>query len=182
MPAKPEFRKRLQSIEQLLDSIDSAADPNLRANVRDLVQLIMNLHGEGLARMLELIRATDDGGASIVPRLGRDELVGSLLILYGLHPVDLETRAGEAVDKARSRLRHWDADVELLELQDGALRLRLRANGHGCGSSPQALREIVEDAVYQSAPDIAGLVIEGAEGGDDKEGFVPIEMLTGAAR
>ena len=27
-----------------------------------------------------------------VTKLGRDELVASLLILYGLHPVDLEAR------------------------------------------------------------------------------------------
>ncbi len=38
----------------------------------------------------------------------------------------------------------------------------------------KALKEIVENAVYQAAPDITSLVIEGA---DEKQGFVPLEML-----
>ncbi len=179
MPVQPEFQKRLQAIEQLLGTIEAVADPNLRATVQELVQLIMNLHGEGLERTLELIRATEDGGANIVSRLGRDELVGSLLILYSLHPLDLETRVAQAMEKARSRLRAYDGELELLSIEDGAVRLRLHANGHGCGSTPQALREMVEEAVYQTAPDVTSLAIEGAE---EQPGFVPLEMLTGAGR
>ncbi len=179
MPVKPDLQKQLQSIEEKLSTIESVADPHLRATVRDLVESIMALHGEGLERMLELIRATGDEGAAVIPRLGRDELVGSLLILYGLHPLDLETRIGQGLEKARERLRAHDSRVELIEMQDGAVRLRLEANGHGCGSNPQALKEMLEETMYQAAPDIASLVIEGAE---EKQGFVPLEMLTGAAR
>jgi Fe-S cluster biogenesis protein NfuA len=179
MPAKPEFQKRLESIEQMLRTIESAADPHLRATVQDLVETIMGLHGEGLERMLELIRATPDGEAALIPRLGRDELVGSLLILYGLHPVDLETRVGQGLDKARARLLTHDGQVELLGFEEGVVRLHLSANGHGCGSNAQALKEIIEETMYQSAPDLTTLVIEGAE---EKQGFVPLEMLTGAGR
>jgi Fe-S cluster biogenesis protein NfuA len=178
MPGQPEFQQRLQSIERLLGEIEAAADPNLRASVQELVQLVMDLHGAGIERILELIRATGDGGDSTVQKLGRDELVASLLVLYGLHPLDLETRVTQAVDKARSRVRPHEGEVELLSVRDGAVRVRLKANGHGCGSTGQALKEIVENAVYQGAPDIASLVIEGAE---EKQGFVSLEMLQGTA-
>src|SRR5580698_695004 len=101
MPEQPDFQKRLESIEYLLGTIDKAADPNLRATVQQIVQLIMDLHGAGVERMLELIRAAGDSGTSIVARLGRDELVGSLLVLYGLHPLSLEERVAQAIDKHR---------------------------------------------------------------------------------
>ena len=179
MPAQPEFPQRLQSIERLLGRIESAADPNLRTTVQELVQLVMDLHGAGLERMLELIRAAGDGGTVIIQKLGRDELVASLLVLHGLHPMDFEARVTQALDKARSRLRAHEGEVELLSIQDGAVRLRLHANGHGCGSTAQALREMVEDAVYQGAPDVTSLVIEGTE---EKPGFVPIELLQGPGR
>ena len=65
----------------LLGEIEAAADPNLRTTVQELVQLVMDLHGAGLERMLELIRATGDGGESIIQKLGRDDLVASLLVL-----------------------------------------------------------------------------------------------------
>jgi len=157
MPAQAEFQQQLRSIERLLGEMEAAADPNLRATARELVQLVMDLHGAGLERMLELIRASDEG---VVERLGRDELVASLLILYGLHPLDLETRVQQALEKARVRLRPHEGEVELLGVQDGVVRLRIQANGHGCGSKLEALREIVESAVIQGAPDVVSLLIE----------------------
>lgn len=176
MPGQPEFQQRLQSIERLLGEIESSADPNLRSRVQELVQLVMDLHGAGIERMLELVRAAGESisGESIVQKLGRDELVASLLVLYGLHPVELEARVAQALDKARSRLRPLDGEVELLSIRDGAVRLRIKANGHGCGSTAQALKEIVENAVYQGAPDITSLVVEG---GEEKQGFVSLETL-----
>jgi Fe-S cluster biogenesis protein NfuA len=178
MPGQPEFQQRLQSIERLLGEIEGAADPNLRASVQELVQLVMDLHGAGIERILELVRATGDEGDGLVHKLGRDNLVASLLVLYGLHPLTLEDRVTQAVENARSRMRSNEGDVELLSVQDGAVRLRIRANGRGCGSTAQALKEIVENAMYQGAPDIASLVIEGAE---EKQAFVSLEMLQGTA-
>ena len=173
MSVQPELQQRLKSIERLLGEIEAAADPNLRTAAQELVQLVMELHGTGLERLLELVRASDE---SVVEKLGRDELVAGLLILYGLHPVDLETRVAEALDKARVRLRPHEGEVELLGIQDGVVRLRLHANGHGCGSTAEALKEIVENAVLQAAPDVASLLIE-----DAKPSLVQIGMLQGAA-
>jgi Fe-S cluster biogenesis protein NfuA len=178
MPGQPEFQPRLQSIERLLGEIEGAADPNLRASVQELVQLVMDLHGAGMERILELVRATGDEGDDLVHKLGRDDLVASLLVLYGLHPLTLEDRVIQAVEKARLRMRSNEGEVELLSVQDGAVRLRIKANGRGCGSTAQALKEIVENAVYQGAPDIASLIIEGTE---EKQGFVSLEMLQGTA-
>ena len=178
MPGQPEFQQRIQSIERMLAEIEGSADPSLRTSVQQLVQLVMDLHGAGIERMIELIRGDAGGGEGLIYKLGRDELVASLLVLYGLHPSTLEARITEGLDKARARLRSHQSEVELLSSQDGAVRLRLHANGHGCGSTPQALKEMIEDAVYQSAPDIASLFIEDA---GTKPGFVSLEMLQGTA-
>jgi len=168
MPAQADFQQRLKSIETLLGEIEASADPNLRTRVQELVQLVMDLHGAGLERMLELIRAPGEGGEGLVQKLGRDDLVASLLVLYGLHPLNLEARVIQAVDKLDAR------EVELLSLEQGAIRLRIQANGRGCGSTAQALKAMVEDAIYQAAPDLTSLIIEGTE---EKAGFVPLEML-----
>src|SRR5277367_6027205 len=88
MPGQPEFQRQLQSIEQLLGRIEGAADPSLRSSVRELVQLVMELHGAGVERILEVVYSTGEEGDNIIQRLGRDELVASLLVLHGLHPLD----------------------------------------------------------------------------------------------
>jgi Fe-S cluster biogenesis protein NfuA len=142
--------------------------------VQELVELVMNLHGAGVERMLDLIRATGEPGELAILRLGRDDLVSSLLVLHGLHPLPLEARVIQAIDKVRPRLRSHGGEVELLSVVDGAVRLRLDAKGHGCGSTPQALKEQLEEALYSAVPDLTVLLIEGAE---DKQSFVPLEML-----
>ena len=174
MPAQPEFQQRLKSIERLLGEIDRDAEPNLRSAVQQLVRLVMDLHGGGLERMLELIRQAGDGGAGLIEKLRGMNWWRAFWCSTGLHPLSLEVRIDRALDKARVRLRPHRGEVELIGVQDGAVRLRLRANGHGCGSTAEALKEIVENAVYQAAPDIVSLAIEGA---GEKQGFVPIEML-----
>ena len=181
MPANA-FQQRLQSLDPLLGKIESEADPSQRADVQELVQSVMDLHGAGIERVLELIRAAGESGESVIQKLGRDELVSSLLVLYGLHPVTLEARVTQALDKVGSRLRAHEGEVELLSIDHGVVRLRLHANGHGCGSTAQALKEMVEDAVYQAAPDVAELIVESAgEASGGKPGFVPLQMLQGIA-
>lgn len=173
MPGTAEFQRRLESIDEVIRQIEAAADPNVRTAARELVQLVMELHGTGLERITEILRSRGEPGQSIFESLGRDDAVSSLLVLYGLHPLSLEERVGQALEKANRQMRARDGKVELLGMEDGAVRLNLKANGHG-----PALKEVVEAAVYQAAPDITSLTIDGAE---EKQAFVPVEMLLGGA-
>jgi hypothetical protein len=169
MPGTPEFQQRLESIETVIRQIEAAGDPNVRTAARELVQLVMELHGSGLERILEILRSKGEAGDSTLESLGRDDMVSSLLVLYGLHPLSIDERVKEALEKVNRQIRARSATVELLSLTDGALHLNLKANGHG-----PALKEIIEGAIYQAAPDITSLTIDGAE---DKQGFVPLETL-----
>ncbi len=173
MAAQPDFQRRLESIEELLGRIEGAADPSLRAAARELIELVMDLHGTALGRMIEMFRAGGEPGLQWLDKLGRDDLISSLLVLYGLHPETLEVRVERAIEKLRPSLKKRGGDVELLSAADGITRLRLRGNGHAA-----PLKQLVEGALYQAAPDISSLVIEGPE---ESAGFVPLEMLRSSA-
>lgn len=172
MTGPAQFQQRLESIEAVIRQIEAAADPNVRTAARDLMQLVMDLHGASIERILEILRSTGESGESIIDKLGRDDMVSSLLVLYGLHPLAIEQRVSQAIENANRQIRSRNATVELLGMEDGAVRLHLKANGHG-----PAMKEIVEAVIWQAAPDITSLVIDGAE---EKQGFVPLEMLAGA--
>jgi len=177
MAKQREFQKQLESIAELVHRIDSTADPSVRADARELVETLMSLNGGGLERALEIISASGEAGQGIIDRLGRDEMVSSLLVLYGLHPLDFETRLQQGIDKARSFLKTHAGELELTSIQGGAVHLVLKANGHGCGSNASSLKEAVEELIYESAPDVTSLVVEGAE----PQTFVPLATLIGAA-
>ncbi len=78
-----------------------------------------------------------------------------MLILYGLHPEDLETRVVKAVDRIRPQLRKQGCEVELLGVNDGVIRVRVETGSHTCGSTAKTVQATLEGAIYDAAPDLS---------------------------
>jgi Fe-S cluster biogenesis protein NfuA len=174
-----EFQQRIQKIEALVHKIETLADPGARASARELFQAVMDLHGAGLERMMEIVFDGGGAGRDVIDKFAGDDLVASLLLLYGLHPLDLETRVIKALDRVRPYVRSQGGAVELLGLEDGVVHIRLEKSSNGCGSSAQALKQAIEEAVYDAAPDIAGLEIEGGMSPAFSPGLVQLARSSG---
>jgi Fe-S cluster biogenesis protein NfuA len=141
--------------------------------------LLLDLHGAGLERVMEIVAKNDESGQRTIDNLGGDPLVSSLLVLYGLHPLDVESRVAQAVERVRPQVRKGGAELDLLGIEAGVVRLQLQVTGHGCGSTGKTLKKLVEDALYEAAPDMKGLKIEGLEEPAGLSGFVPLGKLGG---
>jgi len=175
-----DFREDMQRIGELVQQIESIADPALRATTKALVQSLMDMHGAALEKALDIVAESGEPGMAIIDRLGRDSLVSSVLILYGLHPEGIETRVAKAVERMRPQLRKQGCEVELLEAGGGAIRLRVETGSHTCGSTAKTVQATIEGAIYDAAPDLTSLVIEGLEE-KPASGFVALGSLTGHA-
>ncbi|MDQ3813465.1 MAG: NifU family protein, partial [Armatimonadota bacterium] len=178
-----EFQQRIGRIEGLVHEIEAIADPALQATARELVQTLLALHGAGLARMLNIIAQAGAAGSAMMDDLARDDLVGSLLLLHGLHPLDLETRVRQALDTVRPDLGSHGGHVELLGVTtEGAIRLRLEGNCHGCASSRATLQHAIEEAIYAAAPDVTAIEVDGTVENESAPpaGFIPMAQLLGA--
>ena len=152
-----EFHVRTERIEQLVSDLQKADDSELRTTALELVQSVIELHGAALQRMLSGLRATD-GGEQALSRVIEDDLVSSVLLLHELHPDDMETRVLRALEKVRPYLKSHGGDVELLSVEDGVVRLRLHGSCGSCPSSSVTLKNAVEEALFESAPDIVDLI------------------------
>ena len=161
MPDDKDFQVKVQRIGALVGELDNIADPEARVSAKALVQLLLDLHATGLERVLEIVAKNGDAGQRAIDDLGQDALVSSLLVLYGLHPLDLETRVAQAVEKVQPRVRKGGGELELLGMESGVVRLQLQVTGHACGSTGKTLKAMVEDALYEAAPDVGELRIEG---------------------
>ena len=176
MAGERDFQEKLRRLGTLVGELDQVPGGGSKVAARELVQLLMEVHGTGLERMLEIVFESEAGGEALIGKLGQDPIVRNLLLLYALHPEELETRILRAVEIAGARLRKFDAQLEVVSLHDGAIRLRLHASGHACGSTMNNLKAMVEECLYDQAPDLASLSIAAPQ--DDAEpGFVPIESL-----
>jgi len=170
-----EFQQKIRQLGTLVGELDQMPDGNAKVAAREVVQLLMEVHGTGLERMMELAFETGTAGEELIARFGRDPLVRNLLLLYSLHPDDLETRVLKALESVGPRLRKLDRQVEVVGIREGAVQLRLLTSSHGCGSNTKSLKAIVEEAVYEIAPDLSSLEILEPE--ESSSGFVSLDSL-----
>ena len=61
----------------------------------------------------------------------------------------------------------------------GAIRLRVETGSHTCGSTAKTVQATLEGAIYDAAPDMSSLIIEGFEE-KPSSGFVALTQLSGA--
>ena len=151
---------RAARIDLLVQQIAAISDPATRAQVEELVRALLELYGDGLARMLELAAASEPGDR-LIEAFANDEFVGALLLLHGLHPLDVETRVRRAVEDARTSIERHGGSVELIGVGDGVARVRLRAGGPSCSASARQLQDMLEEAIYATAPELDEVRVEG---------------------
>ena len=121
-----EARDRVARIEGLLGEIETLADPVARDRATETVQALLDLYGEGLARVLSAV------GEERAHAAAEDELVAHLLFLHGIHPVPVAVRVQNALEEVRPYLGSHGGNVELLGVDDGVVRLRLEGSCSGC--------------------------------------------------
>ncbi|HEX4124920.1 MAG TPA: NifU family protein [Tepidisphaeraceae bacterium] len=185
------FQSRMAQLEELLQRVQAIADPVARDLTAQIIQTMMEYHGAAIGAVLERVADAGELGQAIIDDFGNDDLIGSLLLLYGLHPLGLEDRVRQGLEKVRPYLKSHGGNVELLGITDsGAVRLRMQGSCHGCPSSAATLKNSIEQAIYDKAPDVAAIEVEGAEepaadhngnghgrDGHGGNGFVPADQL-----
>ena len=136
-----EVRELVARVEALLQELDPRAT--------EAVQALVELYGEALRRVLAGAEPT------------RDELLSHLLLVHDLHPVDVETRVRQALEDVRPYLGSHGGGVELLGVEEGVARVRLDGTCNGCPSSAVTLRNAIEEAIMQAAPELERVDAEG---------------------
>ena len=121
----------------------------------------MGLYGDGLAQIVTVLGDQGAPGAAMLRRLAEDPLVESLLLLHGLHPLDVDARIQRALDRVRPYLGSHAGGVEYLGVRDGVARLKLEGSCHGCPSSTVTVQLAITGAVQEAAPEVTEVVVEG---------------------
>jgi Fe-S cluster biogenesis protein NfuA/nitrite reductase/ring-hydroxylating ferredoxin subunit len=153
----------LERIEELSEALEEVRDSNARAVAEELMAATLELHGNGLARVMELVDEAGPEAAPLREWLVQDGIVASLLLVHGLYPVDLETRVMEALAEVRPYMESHGGDVELVSLEGGVAKLKLHGSCEGCPASQATLEMAVKKALMETAPDLAGMEVEGVE-------------------
>jgi Fe-S cluster biogenesis protein NfuA len=141
-----DVREQVGRIDALLEQVEGFSDPAERETVTELVAALLDLYGEGVSRLVEHVQDPAE--------LAEDELISHLLLLHGMHPQPVEVRVREALAEVRPYLDSHGGDVELVAVDEDAVRVRMQGNCNGCPSSAVTLKLAIEEAIHKHAPEI----------------------------
>jgi hypothetical protein len=134
----------VERIAELLDALERDNHPV----ARELVRIVLQLHGEALAALLQVAAADPD----MVARIAADARVRGILLLHGLHPQPADQRV-------RAALRAIpEVAIQSLTVSDGQLQAQIRCARALAGTR---LRERIEQAVQDAAPELSHYDIDG---------------------
>ena len=153
-----DFEPRFARIEGLLAELSTSGSPLVERVTREVLATVLELHQRGLSRLLEL-SVSDE---RLRETLARDPRVSAMLLLHGLHPLDLGTRVSRTIDRLRQRFQNTIEDVTI-DTRGGAIAVRVVPTGSACSSTRAALKRDFEEALLGAAPDAEVVMVELAE-------------------
>jgi Fe-S cluster biogenesis protein NfuA/nitrite reductase/ring-hydroxylating ferredoxin subunit len=156
-----ELNRQTQRIEELVAKIENLPDPEARTLLQDCLQETLDFYGKGLERIMEITHRADKPGETLHDRLAQDPFVSGLLLIHGLHPLSLEARLQQALDKVRPYMDSHGGSVEVVSLENDVAHLRLQGSCKGCPSSAMTLELAIKEAIEEACPDLLGLEVEG---------------------
>ena len=168
----------IERIEALVQELGQNGSPAQNAQVRELIQALLDMHGSALNRILE--NAYRECGQQFIDDLAGDPLVGHVLLLHDLHPLSRASRVVDALEGVKPYLASHGGNVELVDLTDeGTVVLRLEGSCDGCPSSQATLKYTIEESIYAAAPDIQSIKIDqrSGDGEMDDDEFIPMATV-----
>lgn len=142
----------LNRLEALLEEVEGYDEP-VRESVFELLDGIDALHRLAILQLSRVL-----GGQTAVVRQ-QDPAVNWLFEAYGVG-VDDPQAARRALEPMKPYLHEHGGDVEVLDVRDGVVRLRMTGACSGCTASAITLREGVEEALRDGLPGFRALDVE----------------------
>jgi Fe-S cluster biogenesis protein NfuA/nitrite reductase/ring-hydroxylating ferredoxin subunit len=155
------LRREGERIQKLLEQIETLPYPGAKELIHECMEAVLAFYGQGLRRILQIVEEAGPEGSKVYRDLIQDDTIKGLLLIHDLHPVDLETRLREALDKVRPYLKSHGGNVELISLENDVARLRLQGTCKSCASSAVTLELAIRQSIEQACPDLVHFEVEG---------------------
>lgn len=156
------YEEVLGRVAELAEELISWEDREVSDRVGELLDWVDAFHRDGLGRLVEMVRAWR--GEIFLEAVEADPLAGVLLRAYGLgegREVQLEAQAAvdRALEDVRPMIESHGGSIEVEEIVDGVVRVRLAGTCDGCPSSQATLTYGVETALREHWPSFRRLEV-----------------------
>lgn len=159
-----ELDELLTRLEGLVADLEQLDDVAVRGRVFELLEGVDVLHRFALSRLVEEL----DGRVSLDELREAHPAIGWLFEAYGL-AIDEHEAADIALEAIRPFVHSHGGEVEVLDVTDGVVHVRLAGACAGCTASDITLTEGVEEALREGLAGFLRVTVED----DDAEAHPP---------
>lgn len=161
-PDQLSYADVLVRIGELAEALTRSPDKEVAEPVGELLDWVDAFHRDGIGRLVEMIR--EWRGEIFLEAVARDELAGTLLGAYGLgEGTGTGDQAADAVDAAiddvRPMIESHGGSIEVEDVTDGVVKVRLSGTCDGCPSSSATLTYGVQTALVEHWPNFRRLEV-----------------------
>ncbi len=149
------YREAWERIGEMADDLVNHHDAKVAERVVELLDWIDAVHRDGLGRLVEMIRQWR--GEIFLESVNRDDVTGTLLGAYGLGETDeVDAETMKAIEAAFAEVNplveSHGGSIELVEVVDGVVKVRMHGTCNGCASSSATLTYGLEAALKERWP------------------------------
>lgn len=158
----------IDELEQLAQRIDQAAaavnklDEQAHNAALELQHAVEAFHKAALTRIVRRLK-DDPRGKELLFAMVDDPLIYALFARHEIVRPNIVVRVTRVLDAARPYIRSHGGDVELVEVRDNVVYVRLHGSCNGCSLSAVTLRNEIEAALRANVPEITGVQVVAAE-------------------
>jgi Fe-S cluster biogenesis protein NfuA/nitrite reductase/ring-hydroxylating ferredoxin subunit len=149
--------------------------------IAELGTLIETLEREDDQRalmLLQLVDAVHRPGIELIAAGDMEHPVArALLAMYDLAPVDERIQVEEALDEIRPYIESHGGELELLDVEDGVVHVRMSGACHGCAGSAMTLRRGIEEKLRERFAGFREIVAHEPEAPNGSNGGAGLPVL-----
>lgn len=169
-----ELHELSEKLDGILEGIEERAAPEVASAVAELMEGLQRVHAEGLRKIAELLTEEPD----LFEKALDDPVISNLFFLYDLAVVDTEERVREALESARVMTASHGGELEVVDVEEGRVRLRIDWAHDAVSRETDTLRKGIEWALRERLPGFREVEIEGLE---EEGAAAPVASSAGAA-
>jgi nitrite reductase/ring-hydroxylating ferredoxin subunit/Fe-S cluster biogenesis protein NfuA len=158
----------IDALERLASRVEQAAaavgklDVQARESALELQHAIEAFHKEALTRIVRRLK-DDPRGKELLFEMVDDPLIYALFARHEIVRPNIIVRVSRVLDAARPYIRSHGGDVELVEVRENVVYVRLHGSCNGCSLSAVTLRNEIEAALRANVPEITGVQVVAAD-------------------
>lgn len=155
--AEPDLAALAQDVERALTDVRGMPIDH-RKRALALKEAVEAFHKAGLVK---IVRAMKENPAArdVLMALVDEPAVYALFAMHGIIKADVRTRVSQVVERLRTYTQSHGGDVELVDVSDDTVFVRLSGACNGCSMSAVTLRTGVEDALREQVPEITRIEV-----------------------